>query len=118
MMSPKWSIDDDCKNSRFVIDGIISLDTTGLHGKPLQWRTYGGPLAIFYFGRFVRQTLLHDPVDPQRRKPAYPTLECYQQGRLILRRIDELPADCIEIGRASPGEAIDLGDGHVIRVPL
>ena len=116
MMYPTWSIDKDCENRCFEIDKIISLDTKGLHGKLLHWSDYGGPLAIFYFGRFVRERLLNDPVDPQRRKPDYPSSECYQQGRLILRRIGELPANCVLVASAGPGETLDLGDGHVIHV--
>jgi len=90
MICPKWSIDYDCKDRVFSIEDIISLDTNGLHGKPLEWQHYGGPLAVFYFGRFVRETLLKSPVDAGRRKPARPSLECYQQGRLILRRVDNI----------------------------
>ena len=117
MMRPKWSIDSDCKDRVFAINQIISLDTAGLHDKALDWRDYGGPLAIFHFGRFVRETLLNDRIDPACRKPDYPSVQCYQQGRLVLRRIDELPAGCAEVARAGPGETLALGDGHVIRVP-
>jgi hypothetical protein len=73
-------------------------------------------MAIFFFGRFVREVLLGDKVDPERKKPSFPTTECYQQGRLILRRIDDLPAGLTEVARAGPGESIDLGDGHRLYV--
>ena len=101
MLNPKWSIDEDCRDKVFKIDDIISFDTKGLSGKHLHWRDYGGPLAIFYLGRFVREKVLDDQVDPNRVKPAPPTLECYQQGRLILRRIDELPPGLTSV---APGE--------------
>ncbi len=117
LLCPRWSIDADCRDRTFAIDNVILLNTQGLNNRPLDWRDYGGPLAIFHFGRFVREVLLGDEVDPNRKKPPYPTIECYQQGRLILRRIDQLPAGLVEVARAGPGEVIDLGDGHRICVP-
>lgn len=89
MLYPLWSVDEDCRDRTFAIEDIISLNTAGLHGKALDWHDYGGPLAIFYFGRFVREVLLGDKIDPEREKPPFPTVENYQQGRLILRRIDQ-----------------------------
>ncbi len=83
MLSPVWSIDNDCKDRVFAIGNFISLDTSGLHGKSVDWRDYGGPLAIFAFGRFVRENLLENKVDPNRKKPPFPTIACYQQGRLF-----------------------------------
>lgn len=109
MLFPRWSIDKDCLDQTFAIDKIITLNTTGLNAKPLEWQHYGGPLAIFHFGQFVRETLLDDKIDPARKKPRRPTVECYQQGRLILRRIDNIPPDAIEI---ASGDTIDLGGGH------
>lgn len=116
MLYPCWSIDEDCRDRTFSIADVISLNTTGLQGKALDWRDYGGPLAIFYFGRFVREVLLGDKIDPNRKKPPFPTVECYQQGRLILRRADELPAGPAEIARVGPAGKLDLGDGHQLRV--
>jgi hypothetical protein len=118
MVSPRWSIDQDCKNREFGIDGVISLNTALLHEKWLDWHDYGGPLAIFRFGRFVRERLLGASIDPDRRTPSFPTMECYQQGRLILRRVDQIPAGATLAQTAGPGETIDLGDGHIVRVPL
>jgi hypothetical protein len=116
MLYPRWSIDDDCRDRTFAIEEVISLNTTGLNSRELDWRDYGGPLAIFYFGRFVREVLLGDKVDPARKKPPFPTVESFQQGRLVLRRIDEQPADAEEVARAGPGESIPLGGGHYLRV--
>lgn len=118
MTHPMWSIDADCRDKTFEIKNVIRLDTSGLNGVHLDWRNYGGPLAIFYLGRYVRETLLKDPVDPNRAKPPHPTLECYQQGRLILRRIDNLPEGLTEIASAGPGERFEIGGGHWIEVPL
>lgn len=113
MIMPKWSIDDDCKDRVFTIENIISLDTKSLHGNHVRWQDYGGPLAIFNFGRFVREKLFGNEVDPNRRKPPFPKVPCYQQGRFILRRVDTVPESAIQV---SPGEVVDLGNGHTIRV--
>jgi hypothetical protein len=115
MLSPKWSIDEDCKDQEFSIAQIISLNTTGLHGKIVHWRDYGGPLAIFKFGRHVRETLLGDKIDPLRIRPARPTTECYQQGRLILKRVGSIPAAAAEV---PPGKILDLGNGYRIQTLL
>lgn len=117
MIQPVWSIDADCRDAEFEIKDVIRLNTSDLNGVHLDWRHYGDPLAIFYFGRYVRESLLNDFIDPNRAKPPYPILECYQQGRLILRRIDSLPEGAVEIATAGPGEHIELGGGHRIEVP-
>jgi hypothetical protein len=116
MIEPVWSIDADCAEKTFAIEGVISLCTTSLHGKRIGWPDYGGPLAIFHFGRFVREILLQDPVDPDRKKPDYPSIPSYQMGRMVMRKLDQLPPGLVEVARAGPGESIDLGDGHVIRI--
>lgn len=118
MVTPRWSIDTDCQQRTFAIDGVISLDTCNLHDKSLEWHDYGGPLAMFQFARFVRECLLGAKLDPNRQKPNFPTLECYRQGRLIFRRVDEIPANATLVASAGPGETIDLGDGHVVTVRL
>jgi hypothetical protein len=114
MIHPKWSIDADCHDKTFEIQDIIRLNTSGLHGVHLDWHHYGGPLAIFYFGRYVREILLEDPVDPNRTKPSYPVLGCYQQWRLILRRVDDLPDDAVKVASVGPGERLELHDGHYV----
>lgn len=116
MVDPVWSIDADCSDKTFAIDDVISLSTAGLHGKRIGWPDYGGPLAIFHFGRFVREVLLQDSVDPNREKPDCPSIKSYQMGRLILRKVDELPTGLVEVARAGPGEKIDLGGGYIIQV--
>jgi hypothetical protein len=76
MVTPRWSIDTDCQQRTFAINGVISVGTCNLHDKPLEWHDYGGPLGMFQFGRFVRECLLGVKVDPNRQKPNFPTLEC------------------------------------------
>ncbi len=115
-VSPRWSIDADCRDKTFAIAQVIELNTAGLHDQFLDWRHYGGPLAIFAFGRFVRTVLLEDMVDPGRAKPPLPSVECYQQGRLIAHRVAALP-ERAEVARAGPHGRINLGDGHYL-VPL
>lgn len=117
MVDPVWSIDADCADRTFSIDGVISLSTSGLHGRRIGWPDYGGPLAIFHFGRFVREILLRDPLDPNRRKPDYPSITSYQMGHLVFRKVEKLPSNLIEIASAGPGESIELGNGYVIQVP-
>lgn len=117
MVDPVWSIDADCADKTFSIDGVISLCTTGLHGKRIGWPDYGGPLAIFHFGRFVRETLLHDPMDPNREKPEYPSVKSYQMGRTVLRKVNRLPSGSKDIIQVHPGGSIDLGNGYIIRSP-
>lgn len=115
MLYPVWSIDDDCRDRTFAIESVIALQTAGLHGTFLEWKHYGGPLAIFYFGRFVRGVLLGDPVDPHRQKPTFPKIVCYQQGRLIARRLrnaSEAPPEALKL---PAGKALKLGHGHWLR---
>jgi hypothetical protein len=113
MIYPRWSIDNDCRDKVFEIADVIKLDTHGLSDRPLDWRHYGGPLAMFHFGRFVRIDLLGDQIDPKRQKPPYPTVENYQQGRLVMRKIDQLPDGVVPL-QLTPGESRDLGDGWSI----
>lgn len=113
MIDPVWSIDQDCADRTFEIDGVISLNTASLHGKRLDWRHYGGPLAVFHFGRFVRETLLESPVDANRELPVYPSVEAYQMGRLIWRKVNDIPPDASVI-KVEPGDTVDLGDGYML----
>jgi hypothetical protein len=96
MTTPIWSIDQDCKDKFYEIKDVICLNTCDLNGQPVDWRHYGGPLAMFRFGRFVRLNLLGDRIDPNREKPPFPKNEIYQQGRMILRKLDSAPEAGIE----------------------
>ncbi|MFV8603747.1 hypothetical protein ACNRDG_05420 [Ralstonia pseudosolanacearum] len=111
--SPTWSIDDDCQNTTFSVGNLIRLDTTGLNGLPFDWRHYGGPLALFRLCRFVRITILKDEPKPRETVPT-PDRMIYQQGDLILERVDALPPDTVPIGTGkSLEDGLDLGNRHV-----
>lgn len=83
--SPTWSIDPDCRDKVFAVPDVITLDTTGLHGRPFDWRHYGGPLALFRLCRFVRIQVLKDEATPREIVPI-PANVIYQQGNLIITR--------------------------------
>ncbi len=112
--SPTWSIDEDCRNMIFAIPGLIELNTAGLHGTPFDWRHYGGPLALFRLCRFVRTEILKDQL-PDRKVVPIPDRVIYQQGDLILEKVDGIPPEAVpvELNRRPDG-GIDLGGGHVL----
>lgn len=112
--SPAWSIDADCQNTIYSIPDIISLDTSGLHGTAFDWHHYGGPLALFRLCRFVRTQILKD--QPALRKVVpIPGSAIYQQGDLILEKVDAIPSDAVpvEVERLPDG-GIDLGGGYIL----
>jgi hypothetical protein len=112
--SPTWSIDPDCRNRIFTIPDLISLDTTGLDGTVFDWRHYGGPLALFRLGRFVRRVILKDDPGPRTVVPI-PSRSIVQQGNLILERVAAIPADAAPIkGNRHADGGIDLGSGHAL----
>jgi hypothetical protein len=39
--SPTWSIDPDCRDTKFTVPDLITLDTTGLHGTGGSWARPG-----------------------------------------------------------------------------
>lgn len=80
---PTWSIDEDCRNRTFNVRDIISLDTTPLNSKRLDWRDYGGPLALLRLSQFVRYQILGDNSKSVRRALP-PSIKYYQQGSLLL----------------------------------
>jgi len=113
--SPTWSIDPDCRDKTFAIPGLITLDTNGLHGTPFDWRHYGGPLALFRLGRFVRTAILKDDPAPRKVVPIAGRA-IVQQGDLILEKVDAIPPDAAPVGRKTrPDGGIDLGGGHVLQ---
>jgi hypothetical protein len=112
--APTWSIDPDCQAKVFSIPDLITLDTTGLQGTPFDWRHYGGPLALFRLCRFVRIKVLKDPVAPRKVLPV-PRNVLYQQGDLILKKIDQIPPDAVPVDiDPLPDGGIPLGGGHVL----
>jgi len=113
--NPVWNIDQDCRDKHFELENVIRLDCRSLNGKPFDWRHYGGPLAILMLSKFVRRNILGDVSDPDKVIPI-PQRVYYQQGDLILMKVDEIPADAIRVESAeSPDGRVSLGDGHVIR---
>jgi hypothetical protein len=110
--SPIWSIDPDCRNTQFEIADIIRLDTTDLHGEAFDWHHYGGPLALYRLSQFVRIQLLKDDPPPRKTLPI-PKNVIYQQGNLILRKVDEIPQHAAPVKvEPLPDGRIPLGGGH------
>jgi hypothetical protein len=112
---PTWSIDKDCRDQVFEVPDIITLNTNDLDGTPFDWRHYGGPLALFRLCRFVRIEILKD--QPAARKPVpVPANTVYEQGNMILQKVDAIPADAVRIEpERLPDGSIHLGGGHFIR---
>ncbi|HZV36532.1 MAG TPA: hypothetical protein VFB72_18285 [Verrucomicrobiae bacterium] len=108
--SPAWSIDADCQNKIFSVPNIISLDTTKIHGTDFDWRHYGGPLALFRLCRFVRIEILKDKLSPRKDVPVTNRI-LYQQGNLILQKVDAIPLGVKRV-EPLPDGCIPLGDGH------
>jgi hypothetical protein len=112
---PVWMIDRNCLDRVFAVPDVVSLDTTGLDGTAFDWRHYGGPLALFRLCRFVRAEILMDQPAPRRLVPI-PKSHVYQQGDLILTKIDKFPAGAVPFDiEPLPDGSIPLGNGHVLR---
>jgi hypothetical protein len=89
-INPKWSIDSDCENQEFSVEDIITLNTKNLQGVPFDWRHYGGPLALLRLCQFVRFEILGDTgKKPSDRTVDDPKIKYYQQGNLIIERLEE-----------------------------
>lgn len=91
MLRPVWSIDHDCQSKTYLIDGVIKLSTNDLNGKFFQWEHYGGKLAIWRLGQWVRYNILGDMPPTDQKLPEKPNIECYKQGQFIAQKIGELP---------------------------
>lgn len=96
-ISPVWHIDPDCRDKKFTIHNIISLDTANLDGKEFDWRHYGGLLALFRLSKFVRIDLLGDTDTGKNRAIPKPKREIIQQGELILKQIDKIPEGAVKV---------------------
>jgi hypothetical protein len=111
---PTWSIDPDCRDKTFAVPDLITLDTTSLDGTAFDWRHYGGPLALFRLGRFVRSEVLKDEPAPRKVVPM-PSRSIVQQGDLILEKVDAIPPDAVPVeGNRRADGGIDLGDAPVL----
>jgi hypothetical protein len=94
---PVWHIDPGCRDKKFVIKDIISLNTKGLDQVAFDWRHYGGLLALFRLSKFVRIDLLGDTDTGKNRSIPKPQKEIIQQGSLVLKQIDKIPDDAKKI---------------------
>jgi len=113
--APTWSIDPDCRDQVFAVPEILSLDTTGLHGTPFDWRHYGGPLALLRLCQFVRLEILKD--DQSKRKVVpIPAARVYQIGDLTLTRVDRIPPDAKQVDvERFPDGSVSLPGGYTTR---
>ncbi len=93
---PMWSIDPDCRDTIFSVPDVVTLDTRGLDGTAFDWRHYGGPLALFRLCRFARTQILNDRPDPRKVVPI-PKSRVYQEGDLILTKVDQFPAGAMPL---------------------
>jgi len=108
---PIWSIEKKYQGKKFTVADIIELDTTDLHGKPFNWRHYGGPLAILRLSHFVRFEVLKDKgKKPSERIFPKPKNEYIQQGSLILKKVSKIPKGAKRVNIT--GKIVDLGGGH------
>jgi hypothetical protein len=113
--SPTWSIDPNCRDKTFAVGDLITLNTKGLQGMPFDWRHYGGPLAWFRLCRFVRVDILKDQA-PARKTVPIPGCAIYQQGDLILEKVDAIPQGAVPVDpKKRPDGGVELECGHVLR---
>jgi hypothetical protein len=47
VLEPIWKIDRKLQNRKFIIDGVLTFDTTGLNRRHLKRLDFGGPIALF-----------------------------------------------------------------------
>jgi hypothetical protein len=100
---PVWSIDKDCQNKIFEVEDIIRLDTKNLQGTTFDWRHYGGPLAILKLCQFVRFEILKDSGrKPINRDIPDPETIYYQQGGLIIKKLNEIEVKNLNIQTEAP----------------
>jgi hypothetical protein len=98
----------------FEIADVIRLDTTDLHGAAFDWHHYGGPLALYRLAQFTRIQVLKDDPPPRKVLPI-PTNMIYQQGNMILRKVDEIPRGAVPVNvERLPEGRVPLGDGHFL----
>jgi hypothetical protein len=57
---PRWKLQNPCYRCAFEIRGVISLDTTSLDDRAVEWEDYGGPLALLRFLRYCRDLISDD----------------------------------------------------------
>ncbi len=112
--APTWTVHKELRKKVFEISKVIKLDTTNLNNTPFDWRHYEGELALFKLCRFTRCQILGD--DPSLRKVVpIPRSVMYQQGELILKKVDTIPPDAVPVDpQVRRDGGIDLGGGYVL----
>ena len=90
-MRPVWNIDEPCESKVYSVDGVITLDTTHLDGRPFEWQDYGGPIALLRLSEFVRTKILGDQgafgSSRNRDSILNPTSESIRQGAILLNKL-------------------------------
>jgi hypothetical protein len=85
-----------------------------LQEQPFDWRRYGGPLTVLRLSEFVRGEILKDQEPPSPMRPL-PQKTCFQQGDLILMKVNEIPPDAVGVeAERLPDGGLPLGDRHVL----
>ena len=114
--APRWKIQDDLRDKTFAIPDVIELRTRDLDGNDFKWQHYGGLLGLYQLCRFTRFKILGDENRPRQNIPTR-TRALYQQGNLIIEKIDEIPKDSVRVATELRSDgSIDLGHGHVLRL--
>ncbi len=59
-LSPIWKLKAFEENKHYEIVNVISVDTNGLNGKPVDYNHYGGPICIYQLIQYVRDLFLQE----------------------------------------------------------
>lgn len=113
--APQWMINNTLRDTVFVIPGVIELQTRGLNNTAFDWRHYGGLLGLYQLCRFTRFKVLNDEFRPRQNIPPQQRV-LFQQGDLILEKIDKVPDDAVRVAiEPDTDGSIDLGNGHKLK---
>jgi len=113
--APRWMINSGIRDTVFSIPDVIELRARDLHDTEFDWRHYGGLLGLYQLCRFARFKILGDDCRRRQNIPV-PQRTLYQQGNLIIEKIDEIPEGYVPgTIEPRPDGSIDLGHGHVLR---
>ena len=113
--APRWMINSGLQDTTFSIPDVIELRTRDLDDTDFDWRHYGGLLGLYQLCRFARFKILGDECKPRQNVPT-PQRALYQQGNLIIEKIDEIPEGYVPVAvEPCPDGSIELGHGHILR---
>jgi hypothetical protein len=56
---PKWNLKNKNHIGIFEVKNILRLDTSSLQGKRVDWRHYGGPIALLKFAGHAKKILIN-----------------------------------------------------------